>query len=73
MIRSIVLRPDITEMVDWALKKNYLPTLTLSNLLCILTCITTTVSLVFLFGLANDNGTSSVLFSKSEDFNIVVH
>ena len=26
MIRSIVFRPDITEMVDWALKTNYLPT-----------------------------------------------
>ena len=26
MIRSIVFRPDITEMVDWAFKTNYLPT-----------------------------------------------
>ena len=26
MIRSIVFRPDITKMVDWALKTNYLPT-----------------------------------------------
>ena len=26
MIKAIVFRPDITEMVDWALKTNYLPT-----------------------------------------------
>ena len=26
MIRAIVFRPDITQMVDWALKNNYLPT-----------------------------------------------
>ena len=26
MIRSSVFRPDITEMVDWALRNNYLPT-----------------------------------------------
>ena len=30
MIRSVVFRPDITEMVDWALNTNYLPTISLS-------------------------------------------
>ena len=28
-------RPDITEMVDWALKTNYLPTDRMQNLYCL--------------------------------------
>ena len=33
-----MLRPDITEMVDWALKTNYLPTYLVCLFVCLFVC-----------------------------------